>query len=137
MSGPAALNPPKDPAAPTAPIVWMAAGCAAAAAIAAATFGATAGRDVALGMAAPLVAVAATWLRVVHVHRRDPAGVTAALLQAFLVKLVFFGAYVVAVWLLVRPGRVAFIASFTGSFLTLYLAEAVLMQRLFRGEPRT
>jgi hypothetical protein len=50
--------------------------------------------------------------------------------------MVFFGVYVVGVWTLVRPERTAFIASFTGSFLVLYLAEAVLLQRLTGARPQ-
>ena len=61
---------------------------------------------------------------------------TGVLMAGFAGKMVFFGVYVVGVWTLVRPERTAFIASFTGSFLVLYLAEAVLLQRLTGARPQ-
>ncbi|HUF48017.1 MAG TPA: hypothetical protein VMM93_09380 [Vicinamibacterales bacterium] len=93
-------------------------------------FGPGVGWDVALGLAGPVVAVVASWVAIVRAHRQDPASVTGVLLRGFAGKMVFFGAYVVGVWLLAEPEPTAFIASFTGSFLGLYLAEAVLLQRL-------
>ena len=98
-----------------------------------ALYGSSVGRDVALGMAAPLGAVVVTWVVVVRTHRRRPADVTGVLVQGFVGKMIFFGAYVVAVWTLSAPDPVPFIVSFTGSFLALYLVEAVLFERLFRA----
>lgn len=100
-----------------------------------ALLGGAVGRDVALGMAAPLVAVVATWVFVVRTHRRNPADVTGVMVQGFVGKMIFFGAYVVVVWTQAVPDPVPFIVSFTGSFLTLYLVEAVLLGRLFRAGP--
>ena len=100
-------------------------------------FGLAAAQDVALGVAGPLVAVVLTWVAIVGAHRRDPALVTGVLLRGFAGKMVFFGVYVVAIWLTTRPEPVAFMASFTGAFLVLYMAEAVLLQRLSASGPRS
>lgn len=120
-----------------APVALMLVGCVAAWAVVAAVLGADVGRDVALGMSGPFAAVAVTWVLVVRAHRRDPAAVTSVLLTAFVGKLIFFGVFIVAIWTAVRPEPTPFIASFTGSFLTLYAVEAVLLGRLSRGGPRT
>jgi hypothetical protein len=120
-----------------APIGGMVAGVLAAWIAAVAVFGRAIGRDVAFGMAAPLAAVVVTWVLVVRAHRRGPAAVTSVMLQGFVGKMIFFGVYVVAVWTQARPEPVPFIASFTGSFLALYLVEAMLLGRLFRAGPRT
>jgi hypothetical protein len=124
-------------AAVIAPIGGMLAGAAAAWLAAVAVFGLEVGRDVAFGMAAPLAAVVVTWVLVVRAHGRNPAAVTGVMVQGFVGKVIFFGVYVVAVWTKVRPEPVPFIASFTGSFLGLYLVEAILLGRLFRAGPRT
>jgi len=100
-------------------------------------FGGAVARDAALGMAGPLVAVVVTWVLVVRAHRRSAADVTRVMVQGFAGKMVFFGVYVVAVWRQAGPDPIPFIASFTGSFLMLYLAEAILLDRLFRSGPRT
>jgi len=102
-----------------------------------AVFGLEVGRDVALGMAGPLVAVVVTWVLVERAHRRSASDVTRVMVQGFAGKMVFFGVYVVVVWKQVAPDPIPFIASFTGSFLTLYLVEAILLDRLFRSGPRT
>ena len=82
------------------------------------------------GMLGPFVAVAATWLLVERAARTNPAGLTALLMAAFVVKMAFFALYVVAV---VRLGGVdwtAFTISFAVAFIALYAAEAVLLRRL-------
>ena len=119
-----------------APVAGMLAASAAAWLAAVGVFGREVGRDVALGLAAPLAAVVVSWALLVRAHRRDPAGVTGVLLQGFVGKVIFFGVYVVAVWTQARPDPVPFIASFTGSFLALYLAEAILLRRLVGAGPR-
>jgi hypothetical protein len=87
--------------------------------------------DVAAGMGAPLAAAAGTWLLVERGARTNPAGVTSLMMAAFFVKLVLFGVYVVVMMRGVRVAPVPFIASFTTSFVGLYVAEALLMRRLF------
>jgi hypothetical protein len=89
------------------------------------------GAEVFFGMLGPLVAVAGTWLLVERASRMNPAGVTSVMMAAFLVKMVFFGAYVAAVVTWWEVERTPFIVSFTGYFVTLYAAEALLLRRLF------
>lgn len=90
------------------------------------------GRSVVLGMAGPLAAVAVSWIVVEWTHRRDPGQVMSVLLLAFAGKAVFFGMYVLAMVKLVQVETIPFVVSFTGYFVTLYLVQAVLLQRLTR-----
>ena len=87
--------------------------------------------DVAAGMGGPLVVAAGTWLLVERGARTNPSGVTALMMALFFVKLVFFGVYVVVMMRAVNVTPVPFIASFTTAFVGLYVAEALLMRRLF------
>jgi hypothetical protein len=89
---------------------------------------------VAGGMAGPVVAVVATWIAVVRVYRRDPSGVIALMVWAFLVKAVFFSVYVVAMIRVAGLPARAFGVSFVAFFIGLYAAEAVLFVRLFRPD---
>jgi len=89
--------------------------------------------DVAWGMLGPLVAVTATWVAIEQTHRRNPGRVMGVLMQAFIVKVLFFGAYVVVMFRVVGVRMVPFVVSFTSYFLVLYLVEAVLLQRLSGG----
>ena len=87
--------------------------------------------DVAAGMAAPLVAAAGTWVMVERGARTNPAGLTSLMMTAFVVKLVLFGVYVVVMMRGIKVTPMPFIASFTAAFVGLYVAEAMLMRRLF------
>ena len=84
------------------------------------------------GMLGPLIAVVATWIVTVRTYRRNPAEVAGVLMKAFLVKVLFFVAYVVVMVrvaeLPVRP----FGLSFTAFFVGLYAVEAMLIARLSR-----
>ena len=80
------------------------------------------GRDVWLGMLAPLLVVGITWIVTERVYRATPERLTAVMIGGFAGKLVFFGAYV---------GLVPFAVSFTGYFVALHLVEALWLKRLF------
>jgi len=109
----------------------MVAGCLISWLVVASVSNGAAGRELVFGMLAPLVAVAGTWIVVVRAHRANPAGVTSVMITAFVVKMVFFGVYVTLMMTVVGLDPVRFVVSFAAYFLTLYLVEAVLLQRLF------
>jgi len=111
----------------------MAAASIGGAAMAIAMAGRQNGPDVLLGMMAPLGATAISWVLIERTYKRDPQQLTALMVGAFGAKMVFFGAYVAAMFTLVGVQTVPFIASFTGYFIALYLTEALLMRRLFGG----
>jgi hypothetical protein len=95
-----------------------------------------AGAEVWLGMAAPLVAVSASWVLAARTYHAHPERLTSVMASGFAGKLVLFGAYF---WLAlgvlhVRP--VPFAVSFTAYFIALYAAEAVCLQRLFAERMR-
>ena len=89
------------------------------------------GREVWLGMLAPLAVTAASWIVTDRVYRAQRERLTSVMIAAFAGKLVFFGAYM---WIVVgvlgaRPAP--FILSFAGYFIALHLIEALRLKRLF------
>src|SRR6187200_225661 len=74
-----------------------------------AVLGARFGREVWLGMFAPLIVVGATWVMTERVYRARPENLTSVMMAAFAGKLLFFGAYVAAAIAVfgVRPVRFA------------------------------
>ena len=109
-------------------VVWMTAGSVAGwmAAVAVAGYA----TEVFLGMLGPLLAACATWLVVARAHRRDPSRVTAVLMAAFAVKVLFFGAYVVLAMRLGQLELTPFTAAFAVYFVSLYVVQAMLVQGL-------
>ena len=108
-------------------LIWL----TAASVISAATLAMRFGREVWLGMLAPLVVVSVTWMMIERVYKSNPDRLTAVMMAAFAGKLVFFGAYVgLAIGVLgARP--VPFAVSFAGYFIALNTIEAFWMKRLF------
>ena len=86
------------------------------------------------GLAGPLVAVVGTWVVVSRTHRRDPAAVHGVMLTAFMVKMVFFAVYAVAMVKVLGLDVQTFGLSFAAFFIVLYAAEAALFARLFRQQ---
>ena len=109
------------------PVLWLATGSV----VSAALLGAQFGREVWLGMFAPLIVVTVTWVITEQVYKTRPERLTSMMMGAFAGKLVFFGAYVgLAIGVLgVEP--VPFAVSFAGYFITLNLIEALWLRRLF------
>ena len=114
-------------------VVWMAAAGLASAALAIAVVGPHLGAEVVLGMVAPLAAAGVSWVLTERRFRSNPEQLTGLLINAFGVKMLFFGVYVGVMVKVVGLRPVPFVASFTSYFIALYSAEAVLMRRLFAG----
>jgi hypothetical protein len=109
------------------PLVWVTAACIASAAMLALRWG----REIWVGMFAPLIVVSVTWLLAQRVYKARPEQLTSMMISAFGGKLVFFGAYVGLAIGVFGVNPVPFIASFTGYFIALHLIEALLLKRLF------
>ena len=110
-------------------VIWMAIGCLGSwlvAMLLAPEFMA----EVFFGMLGPFLAVAVTWLLIERAARVNPAAITQILLGAFVVKMVFFGLYVVVVVTTANVDPKPFVFSFTGYFVTLYATEALQLRRL-------
>ena len=109
------------------PLLWL----SVASVISAGLLGARFGREVWIGMLAPLTAVSATWTLTERVFKTQPERLTSVMITAFAAKLVFFGAYVgLAIGVFgVKP--VPFVVSFTAYFIALHVIEAVWLKRLF------
>jgi len=56
--------------------------------------------------------------------------------MSFVLKMVFFAAYVALMLKVIRLRPVPFVGSFTGYFVGLYLMEALYMKRLFSERSR-
>src|SRR5437016_1327213 len=103
--------------------VWMLAGSAVSALGITAFLGMARSPDVWLGMLAPLAATLCSTAIVERVYRKRPEDLTRVMGTAFVVKMAFFGGYVV---LVVKAGwarPVPFVISFTGYFLALHFIE--------------
>jgi hypothetical protein len=113
--------------------VKVVASLAGASVVSAGLLGARFGREVWLGMLAPLVVVSATWLMTVRVYRAHPERLTSLMVSAFAGKLMFFGAYVALAIGVLGVQPVPFVVSLAGYFIVLHLIEALLLKRLFVG----
>ena len=94
------------------------------------------GIEILFGMLGPLVATTSTWVLAERIYKRRAEVLTTVMATAFVAKIVFFGAYIALVLLLLRFRPVPFVASFTGYFVTLYLMEALYLRRLFSERSR-
>ena len=114
------------------PVLWL----AAASVVSATVLGARFGREVWLGMFAPLLVVSATWVLTERVYRARPESLTSVMMAAFAGKLLFFGAYVAAAIAVLGVRPVPFAASFTAYFIVLNVIEALWLRRLLMsGNP--
>jgi hypothetical protein len=83
------------------------------------------------GMAAPLLVTIISWSLVERTYRTRPERVTQILLTGFMVKAIFFGAYVLLMVRLLSLRPAPFALSLGGSFIALYAIQAFSMRRLF------
>lgn len=111
----------------------MVVGSLASALLIVAAVGRGAGREIVLGMLAPLAGAVVSWVVIERTYTRAPERLTGLMVSGFAAKMVFFGGYVAVMLKLVGLHPVPFVASFTGYFIALYLIEALLMRRLFAG----
>jgi hypothetical protein len=82
------------------------------------------------GMLGPYAAVAATWVLIERVTRTNPGGLTGLLMAGFVVKMLFFALYVVAVVRLAKVDWSVFTVTFAAAFIGMYAVEALLLRRL-------
>jgi hypothetical protein len=88
------------------------------------------------GMLAPLVAAIGTWLLTAWAYKENPEQLTGLMATSFILKMIFFAAYVAFMLRVIRLRPVPFVGSFTGYFVGLYLMEALYMKRLFSERSR-
>lgn len=91
------------------------------------------GPEVVWGMAGPLAAGSVTWVLVTRTLQTAPDQLTNVMMKAFAGKMLFFGAYVVAVLRGLPLSATSFAVSFTVYFVGVYVIEALFLQRLFVG----
>ena len=116
------------------PVWWMAGLSALSAALASAVLAAQA--EIWLGMLAPLVVVSASWIVAARTYDEDPERLTSVMTVGFAAKLVVFGAYFGFVIGVLHLRAMPFAASFGAYFISLHVAEAMCLQRLFAERMR-
>jgi hypothetical protein len=95
--------------------------------------GSRAAVEVLAGMIGPLAMAAGSWVMAERTYRRRPAQLTAVMIGAFGVKMLFFGAYVAIALKVLSLRPIPFVISFTGYFIGLHLMEALYLRRLLAG----
>jgi hypothetical protein len=113
------------------PVVWMVAAGLVSWLAATIGFGIDAITATLYGMAGPLIVAITTWRMADQTYRRDPAALTGLMMAGFVAKMVFFGAYVAVVIVVLSQPAVPFAVSFTSAFIALHLIEALALRRLF------
>jgi len=88
---------------------------------------------VVLGTIGPLAVASATWVLMQQTYRRDPRRLTPLMLKLFAGKMVFFGVYVAVMLGVLALRPVPFVVSFTISFVSLHLIEALSLRRLLKN----
>jgi hypothetical protein len=94
------------------------------------------GIEILFGMLGPLIATTGSWVVAERIYRQRAEILTTVMTTAFAAKIVFFGAYISVVILLLRLRPVPFVISFTGYFIGLHLMEALYLRRLFSERSR-
>jgi hypothetical protein len=84
-----------------------------------------------VGAAGPLLGALGTWRIVERTHVRAPERTSGVMIKLFAAKMLLFGAYVVAVVLLLPDWTTVFVVSFTSQYILLHVMEAVFLRRLF------
>jgi hypothetical protein len=112
---------------------WMVGSSVAVWLTATAMAGTRASVDVLAGMLGPLAVATSTWVMTERTYRRHPERLTALMMTAFGVKMVFFGAYVAIALTALSLRPIPFVTSFIGYFIGLYFIEALYLRRLFAG----
>jgi hypothetical protein len=93
-------------------------------------------KEVILGMLAPVVVTAVSWVLTERTYRRDPQAVTTWMITAFAGKMLVFAAYVAIALKVFSVEPTLFVTSFLACFLVLHLGEAFALKRLFSGRLR-
>lgn len=113
--------------------VWTTAALVAAAGAGAALVAPGKALEVALGVTGPLVVAVVSLVLMDRSYKRSPERLTRLLVRAFLAKLVLFGLYMAVTVSMLALDPIWFAGSFTVSFVSLHLAEALHLQRLYTG----
>jgi hypothetical protein len=95
------------------------------------------GRAPLVGMAGPLASAVASWLAYERAHASAPGGLTRVMMGAVVLKMLFFGAYVVGALKVLGLPPAPFVVSFTGYFVALYAMEALFLRRLMVDDLRS
>lgn len=87
------------------------------------------------GMIGPLVSALATWVVAFRTYASAPERLTGVMVLGFGVKVVFFGAYLVAMLRGLELRPTTFVVSFASFFIALHVIEALFLKRLFVAGP--
>jgi hypothetical protein len=113
-------------------VVWMVLACTASCALIAARSAAP--QALWIGMIGPLLSAATSWILMERAARLRPSTLSGLMMTAFVVKMLFFAAYVIVALAVLRVPAAPFAIAFTCYFVSLHLTEALLLKRLFVPE---
>ena len=87
-------------------------------------------KDIWLGMLGPMLASVGAWTAIERQRRLNPQKMLKCLIQSFVVKFLFFGAYIIVVLKTnqVRPGF--FVSCFVFFYLALHMTEALELRKM-------
>ena len=83
-----------------------------------------------LGWSGPIVAGFISQYFMTQAAKKDPYSVTKTLAKGFVLKMVFYGLYIIIFFKLYSFKPIPFLCSFSGFFLGLHALEAVIIQDL-------
>jgi len=86
--------------------------------------------EIGFGMAGPLIAAVASWVAYERTFRLAPDRLTGVMVTALVLKMVFFGAYVVVLVRMAGLGAEPLVTSFGAYFIGLHAIEALSLRRL-------
>jgi hypothetical protein len=89
-----------------------------------------------VAMAGPLAAAMVSWVVTARTERRAPDRMTAVMMTGMAARMVFFGAYVVALVRVAGLRPVPFVVGFAAFFIGLHVIEALFLKRLFAERTR-
>jgi hypothetical protein len=119
------------------PLAWMVGAAVVSWMAVSALLGARVVPEALLGMLGPLASAGVAWVVMQRVHASGPDRLMGVMIKALAVKVVFFGAYVIAMLRVLELRPVPFVVSFASYFIGLHMMEALFLKRLLMDDRRS
>ena len=86
--------------------------------------------EIFFGWLGPVIAGLGSMFMINQAAKKDPHSVTKSLQIGFLIKLIYYGAFIIVIFQLYAFDPVPFMCSFLGFFLGLHALEAIIIKNL-------
>ena len=86
--------------------------------------------EIFFGWLGPAIAWLGSTFMTIRAAKKDPHSVTKSLQIGFLIKLIYYGAFIIVIFQLYGFEPVPFMCSFSGFFLGLHALEAIIIKNL-------